>query len=251
MEFLKRLQSWGIREETAAGLKKHLGQPIAVERGATLIEAGAASEFVYFVEEGWLVTQNGLSEGSTVITDAILPGEIAGLGELAWDQAFSDTMAVTPVRAIALSRARLSDILDTVPGVAGVILTLMTVRSTARSDRHAMTLRASARERLLYLFVELHARQTVRRPIDWISMPLTQSQLADLVGLTNVHVSNMMKQLEADGVLERRPSKLRLIDVPQLRMDIGFRDRWGFPDFSWTSAFGGTVGLQERVKIQA
>lgn len=251
MRFLSRLRAYGVDQGLIESLKPFLATPIRAERGTHIVVDGTPSGRLIFVEEGWLAVQNTLPDGRAVIGDIVLPGEIAGLHELAWVAASNDTVALTPLRGTVVPRSRLGHILETVPNAAGVLLTLMAMRSIAAGDRHAMTLRASGRERLIYLFLDLHARQTVAAPAEWIDMPLTQGHIADVVGLTNVHVSGLMKGLEAEGLLERRRGAIRLVDVPALRAAVGYRDRWSTADFSWTGALGARGDLFAGPRIVA
>ena len=69
------------------------------------------------------------------------------------------------------------------------------------------------------LLFELHRR--VRR---WslsprttrVPLPLTQEHIGDALGLTNVHVNRMLRELREEGVLVLKNGVLRLLDPRRL-----------------------------------
>lgn len=66
--------------------------------------------------------------------------------------------------------------------------------------------RRDARTRLAHLLCEISLRLKVAGlgEHDNYELPMTQDQLADATGLTSVHVNRTLKELEADGLIERR-----------------------------------------------
>lgn len=252
MQFLQVLEARGISRTLQERIAGYLTSGVRVEKGGALFREGQATAGLYVVESGWLAQQIQLGDGTIVIADYALPGEIAGLNELAWATPASDLVALTPVEAWLLDRRRLDDLVLEVPEAGSLFLTLMAVRTTAAADRHTVTLRTSGRDRLLYLLLDLHARQSVTAPIEWTELPLTQQQLADTVGLTNVHVNSLLKQLESDGVIERGRGRVRLQGIEALRERLGYRERWLQVDLSWTSlltgrAEGARLGQSGRI----
>lgn len=239
MQFLRMLEARHISRTLQERISGYLTSRVGVEKGGALFREGQASSGLYVVERGWLAQQTMLGDGTTVIADFALPGEIAGLNELAWATSASDLIAMTPVEAWQLDRRRLDDLVLEAPEAGSLFLTLMAVRTTAAADRHTVTLRTNGRDRLLYLLLDLHARQSVVAPVDWIELPLTQQQLADTVGLTNVHVNSLLKQLDNDGVIERGRGRVRLHGIEALRQRLGYRERWLQVDLSWTSLVTG------------
>lgn len=61
-----------------------------------------------------------------------------------------------------------------------------------------------------------------------LHIPLVQDQIADLLGLSTVHVNRVIVALEAEGLIRREGNKLHtyeLTDVPQLKSLIGMAQR--------------------------
>jgi len=43
-------------------------------------------------------------------------------------------------------------------------------------------------------------------------LPLTQEQISDIIGVTQMHVSRVLKELETDGLIERDRRMIRILD---------------------------------------
>jgi CRP-like cAMP-binding protein len=49
------------------------------------------------------------------------------------------------------------------------------------------------------------------------TLPITQSEFADATGLTTVHVNRMLQQLRADGLIELKGDRLKVLDWDKLQ----------------------------------
>lgn len=64
-------------------------------------------------------------------------------------------------------------------------------------------------------------------------MPLTQSDIGDAIGLTNVTVSRVLSEFEHDDLIERPNGELIIRDEQALRELCDFTDRHSDMDTSW------------------
>jgi hypothetical protein len=55
-----------------------------------------------------------------------------------------------------------------------------------------------------------------------IRLPLTQSELADTLGLTAVHINRVLKKFRSDGLITLERRRLVLLDVTRLHEIAGF-----------------------------
>ncbi|MEM1343747.1 MAG: Crp/Fnr family transcriptional regulator [Pseudomonadota bacterium] len=243
--FLKRLAHFGIAPTLLEALDAQLGAEFAFAKGDHLFREGEQAHDLFFVQDGWLCTQDFLSDGQAFYRSLFTAGDVAGCIELAWQPASVDLMALSAGRARRLSRSALDDLLHRYPAFAGPLLTMCVAQQTAVADRHAHALRSDGRGRLLYLLLDIHARQSLGgAPSDRIDLPLTQIQLANAIGMTNVHVNALLKGLEKEGVIERGRRTLRFPNLARARAETSFRDRWSDIDVGWTRAFR-AFGVQE------
>lgn len=86
--------------------------------------------------------------------------------------------------------------------------------------------RRNALARLAHLLCELNHRITriAGEPLAGLELPLTQEQLADLLGLTPVHVNRTIKTLEREGAVKRVSRRLTIGNLDTLQHIAGFND---------------------------
>ncbi|HKT75478.1 MAG TPA: helix-turn-helix domain-containing protein, partial [Sphingobium sp.] len=79
--------------------------------------------------------------------------------------------------------------------------------------------RKTALERLAHLLLELFERMRLSGLAygQQCAMPLTQMEIADLTGLTPVHVNRTLQSMRARGLVELQSKWLRIPDLPALR----------------------------------
>jgi len=79
--------------------------------------------------------------------------------------------------------------------------------------------RKTAIERISSLLVEFMDRMkhTGRAQAERFPMPLTQSEIGDVVGLTPIHVNRVIKDLKTRGIIEARSRFVTVLDQNELR----------------------------------
>jgi CRP-like cAMP-binding protein len=88
--------------------------------------------------------------------------------------------------------------------------------------------RRSADEAIAHLFCELLARlEAVGLRIgNGYELPVTQSELADTVGLSTVHTNRVLQSLRAQGLIELNTHNLQILDIKALQGLAGFRPNY-------------------------
>ena len=194
--------------------------------GRQIFAQGESGHDFCVIIDGWAVQYELLQDGGRQILDFLLPGSIAGLQPDGEAQAPHFVQALTDVRACRFSKAGFLDAATSNPALA-LRLAAIASRSHYRSLRHLTLIgRRTAKARVAALLYELYRR--VRRlshlPCeDEISLPLTQEHIGDALGLTNVHVNRMLRELREEGVLVLKKGVLRLLD-PRRLIEIVGRD---------------------------
>ena len=101
----------------------------------------------------------------------------------------------------------------------GIRLVWLSAQDRAAAYEHLASVgRRSALERVACLLLELHNRVRARQPEQGmeVSVPLTQSLIADAVGLTKIHVNRTLKTLRDSGLVALRNRKLTIPDPERL-----------------------------------
>jgi CRP-like cAMP-binding protein len=88
----------------------------------------------------------------------------------------------------------------------------------------------SAVERLAALFCELHFRlKVVGRIGVSFNLGMSQSQLAESLGMTAVHVNRTLRLLRDRGLLNYRRGEAQILDLDGLKAVADFDDRYLYP----------------------
>ena len=188
------------------------------KRHEHLVRPGEMPRSIFRVEEGWACRYRTLSGGRRQITALFLPGEYCEPQWLLGDSVTSPILALTAVRAGSIALTDMS-----AGGGRNESMTAMlsaTLRILSRQTDWIVALgRKTAVERLCAFLSDIRERlEKAGRLLDQqrCIMPLTQAAIADVVGMTPVHVNRILKQLRAEGLIELQGKMLRIPDPARL-----------------------------------
>jgi len=159
--------------------------------------------------EGWAGRCVTLADGRRQIIDLFLPGDIIAAERDSRGRSRSSLLAISAVLAEKLAPPDPDSAADS--AVATDFL--------AARLRHITRLgRLNAYERITDLMLELHqrmARAGLARGGSF-EMPLTQELMADLLGLTSVHINRTISQLKREGTMSLGNGRVELHNVGRL-----------------------------------
>jgi CRP-like cAMP-binding protein len=166
----------------------------------------------HIILEGWAYRSRILSDGRRQIQQFLLPGDLIGMCRHADPVALTTISAQTSVMLCAAPQP----LADREFGLAEAY-----ARSNSLEEgyllRHITRLgRMSAYERIVDWMMEISER-LVRAGAgsgDSFAFPVTQELMADLLGLTNVHVNRMLQALLRDGLLKVHGGWVSILDRP-------------------------------------
>jgi CRP-like cAMP-binding protein len=196
------------------------------EPRAVRLAEGAEVAAPLVILSGWACRMRELADGRRQLIDVMLPGDAAGVCARARPLALTTVAALTTVRAVdapelkAAWRApaqfpHLSEAVD-----------LALAQDEAFLLGHVVRLgRQTAFERLAHFIMELEHRLASRGLANngAFAMPLTQEVLADILGLSVVHVNRTLQQMRREGLIELRQGRLSLLNREPLVAAAEFR----------------------------
>jgi CRP-like cAMP-binding protein len=214
---LRRLAGLDNREPITVGAQTRQ-LPIRSE----LVTQGQGIGAVMALQSGWAAHVELFPDGRRQIVHLVLPGEIVGYPRA------GRTLSVTTV--IALSPVRIStwDVNDQ-PQLAACQLAALTVSDAldfvCMSNQIARIGRRSAYERLAHLLLEIGDRLALAgiSTQRTFAMPLTQEMLADVLGITNVHVNRTVQQLRAEDQIQINRGVVEITDPAMLMKIVGYQ----------------------------
>lgn len=227
--FLARLRrSPGLGAADLAAFSGAAAEMRAVAPHATIVAEGDRADRVHVVLEGWAARLKILENGSRQIPALFLPGDVCDLGALYLGHGDCAVVALTQVTALTFSRDQLRSLTDRHRGLRDAFARMLATELAAATQWAVCLGRRSARERMAHLLCELFVRIDAAGGVaggaaaNACAMPLTQEEMADVLGLTAVHVNRTLQAMRAEGLITLRDQRLTIEDWPALKRAAGF-----------------------------
>ncbi len=201
-----------LDEADASALLSLPCRPLRLSPLGYVVREGDRPGEIGLLTSGFAFRHRILGDGGRQILSLHLPGDLvdaqSGLFGMAGYNVQTLTaaeLAMVPAEAL---RARIAER----PRVAEALLKAMMIEASISREWIANVGRRNARARLAHLLCEQVTRmkRAGMAPGGVYELPLTQEQLADCTGLTSVHVNRMLKQLEAEGLIDRVRRAIRV-----------------------------------------
>lgn len=189
-----------------------------------LIRDGDRPSHVIIMLEGWAYRYKVLADGSRQIMAYLLPGDLCDPHIFILDKMDHSIGLLTNAKLAFIPRETIMGLTDCCPRIArGFWWSTLVDEAVLRHWLLNLGQR-NAYDRIAHLFCELWDRLTQigLRNGNQMEVPLTQEELGDTMGLTNVHINRMIKQMRKDGLIEMNNKCLRILDIERLRAIAGY-----------------------------
>jgi CRP-like cAMP-binding protein len=177
-----------------------------ISRGRSIIAEGQSVTAVFLISEGWAVSKMSIDTGDTQILDILGPGSFAGLTQL--DDASSDDFSAIALQNVKAYRIEIADLQaacskdETLSRWLAEALS----RQALRTQRHLTALgQLPARGRLAFAMLRILdvAQQSGENALNkTIRLPMTQEEIGNMLGLTNVSISKLMSSFRKEGLID-------------------------------------------------
>ncbi|WP_170005007.1 Crp/Fnr family transcriptional regulator [Pseudopontixanthobacter vadosimaris] len=189
---------------------------VQLERGGLLLEQEKRSVHLHTLLEGVLVRFLTLEDGRRQIVNFMFPGDFVGFQGAFDDKLNHSVQALLPARLCSFGRRRFHELVSEHPALAYDLIWLAACEETELEDHMAALGQRDAREKVAYMAVWLHDRAAASgiSMLDGqhLDLPITQAQIADMLGLSLVHAHRTLKALARDGLLFWTPGRISLPD---------------------------------------
>ena len=202
-----------------------------LKRGSQLQHEGEAADLAYLILEGLAVTHRTLHDGGRQIVALHFPGDWVGLSDVIGGYHVQGLTAVTSVTAARLPKDALQKLIAMDAELSALFTNYM-VRDARISQEWLVGLgRRSAYARTAHLICEIALRHAETDPLvsGRCPFPLTQVELADVLGLSIVHVNRVFQRLRSEGLIVLASSKLTILSWSGLVKAAGFEDTYLAP----------------------
>ncbi|WP_298167444.1 Crp/Fnr family transcriptional regulator [Novosphingobium sp.] len=194
-----------------------------IRRHAHLVRRNETTDRLFRVVDGWACQYRLLPDGRRQIISLFLPGDYCEAQWLLTGRANWPIVALTDVSFVELPLARIrADLAHGAPGILEVLNAI--ARTLKNHETWIVNLgRMSATERICALLVDLFERMELTGKVvaNRCPMPLTQHDIADVVGISAVHANRVLQILRGERVIALTAGRLELLDPAELRRMCG------------------------------
>jgi CRP-like cAMP-binding protein len=218
--FLLKLRARDVvsgEEETA--LRSLFSEVREVPSDKTLIRAGDRLNISLLLLDGLLCRYKDLRDGSRQISELHVSGDFADLHGFTLKRLDHSVMTLTASRIAVAPHERIRAVTAEYPHLARLFWLSTNIDAAIHREWVLSLGRRSALSRVAHLFCELRDRLAIVGLADetGFALALTQTDLAECMGLTPVHVNRTLRELRERGLVEFRSRRVTIDDLPGLK----------------------------------
>lgn len=203
----------------------------------TVMSPDRPDDRIAIIRSGWAVSRVRSSGNLATITQIFMAGDIVGLNDIGFNRPPHETTMQTDGTINLLSRRTLGEFAEKHPRLFALLLSLASLDATAQNDRlHAIT-RYTAEDRLMHFLLTVKSKsdQISDHTSDRFPLPLSQKEIGDALGLTDIYVNRLLRSLQKSGHLTLNRPNVRINERGYWENKLNFNDRFADLDFSWAS----------------
>ncbi len=179
---------------------------------------------LYLIDEGFAYRFTHLTGGKRHIDDFFGPGTICNWPRLKSADYRCNLVIKGGSRLVVLDPGRVEQVLAEKRNAKAAIERLELARALRVSQRVRALISLPASHRIAVFLLDMREEYRLGgRDDDWLPFRLTQEEIADATGMTEVHVNRTLAKMEQADQLERRRGKFCLPDAKRLEEQLHYR----------------------------
>lgn len=192
--------------------------------GSDLIAEGDRPQDVFLLIEGWGYRYKLLPDGRRHILAYLMPGDLCDVRVFILKEMDHAIGVLNDARYVAIPKHKMRKVMRESPSIGEALWWATLVDEAILREWLVNLGQRSAYERIAHLIFEVWSRLDMIGQTDGhaFEFPVTQTELADTVGLTPVHVNRTMQRLREDGLLTMRGQLVTILEPERLRSIAGF-----------------------------
>jgi len=223
--FTRKLERWEHMSDVDQGALLSISRhPVPVDRHQRLIQEGDDPRIVFLLLEGWAIRYKVLPNGKRQIVAILLPGDLCDIHIFILDHMDHGIAMLTAGKVVKIPKDTMLAVIDGSPTIAQALWWTTLVDEAVLREWLVNIGGRDALARVAHLICELHVRMgNVGLVTDGeMHLPLTQTDLAESLGLTSIHVNRMLRQLREQGLITFKSFRLNILDLDGLIEVAGF-----------------------------
>ncbi len=201
---VRRLRSIGtLAAEDEAALRTLPLRLLDLKKGETIVADGAVAKNCCLVVEGYAHRTKTLANGNRQIFSLHMAGDIPDLHSLQLRRMDHELAALSRCRVAYIPHGAIKDVLAESPALTDLLWRETLIDAAAFRAWMLMLGQADAPTRMAHLFCELFVRARMAQLTDGsrFELPLTQTDIADVLGISLVHANRTLQDLRSSGLI--------------------------------------------------
>ncbi len=211
---------------------------VSRKKRSPVLDPSRADARIAIMKSGWAVSRATSVSGQSTITQIFMPGDIVGLADLGFSLPPHDVQMQTDGAVCLIDRRTLSQLGHDHPRLWSLLLSMASLEEVALRDRLHTITRLSAEDRLIHFILSMKSRaaQLTDQPSDRFPLHMSQKDIGDALGLTDIYVNRLMRKLSSTGQIDVARPYIRIIDRDGWTKRVGYKDRYANLDTSWIAS---------------
>ncbi len=204
------------REERDAIQSLNVG-PKHYQSHTVISRQGDVEPRIFFLNSGWACVYRDLANGDRQIIDIPLKGDIVGIRAVDGPN-YNSLGSITDLSVFEISRHALAKSLQHLPGLSRLFMRAAARQYSIVTEHLTNTGRRNALVRTAHYLQELGAQLTAVGEGNEMGYecPLTQHELADVLGLTAIHVNRTLRELRENELVSFRSGFVEFLNKQKL-----------------------------------
>jgi len=201
-----------------------IAQTKELAAGEDIVTEGDRPWVSTILVEGFAARYKLQAEGTRQISAIHVPGDFIDLHSFLLKKMDHGVSAITPCTLSTVPHDALAAIIEEHPHLTRVLWLSTVIDGAVHREWLVQMAAGQAYRRTAHLFCELYMRlRAVGRTEDGsFHLPLTQFDLGDMLGISNVHVSRTLRQLREEKLVTWKSGMVTLHDLERLRQAAHF-----------------------------
>lgn len=185
----------------------------SLRRSSSLFSQGQVADSLFFIEDGLVKLTRTNERGGRIILSICGPGHLIGEEALSDEgrKYYSDAEVLSNANIYRMSRETLANALSSNPELSNAVITYLIQRKLGLALKVELLCLHDVEYRILHYLGELSALVKPLEDGEGYQVPITQLELADLIGATRETTSTTLNQLERRGLVKL---SRRLLTIP-------------------------------------
>jgi CRP-like cAMP-binding protein len=208
-----------VDETLQAALESLPMRVVRVPAGAELVREGDRLAECCLLQEGFICRHKDLDRGRRQILSFHFPGEIPDLQTLYLQTMDHGMAAIAPSTVAYIPHSAIHALIEEHKSFAAALWRATLIDASIFRQWLAGVGRSDASERTAHLICEIALRMRMLglTQTHEFHLPLTQTELADALGISPVHINRVLQDLRRRGLIETRGRHVTIGDWRALR----------------------------------